>query len=405
MVQSARPESRRVVLYDSVIPGLTLRIEPSGKKTYYIDYERPSNRKRTAYKLGDSALLTVAQARDAAREFLASVVLGDDPAENRRKASRSMTLGSYLERHYGPWVTENRKSGGSTVEMIRSAFASLTETPVSDLTPLAIEEWRTGRRKEKALKSSSLNRQVGALKAALNWGVKHGILSRNPLAGLERLQERDSETKVRYLLDDERERLFAALDAREERLRAERDRYNVWRASHGLQPYPDLRSLPFADYLKPMVIVSLNTGIRRGSLFGLEWRDVDFAGENLTIRAAVSKSGRAYHVPLNRRVLEAFRDWRSQAPESAGGLVFPSPKTGRVMENCDSSWGEVLAEAGIEDFRWHDMRHDFASHLVMRGVDLNTVRELLGHASLAMTLRYAHLAPKAKARAVSLLDD
>jgi site-specific recombinase XerD len=63
-----------------------------------------------------------------------------------------------------------------------------------------------------------------------------------------------------------------------------------------------------------------------------------------------------------------------------------------------------VKKAGLEDFHWHDMRHDFASHLVMNGVDLNTVRELMGHADLKMTLRYAHLAPSVKMKAVETLD-
>jgi len=86
-------------------------------------------------------------------------------------------------------------------------------------------------------------------------------------------------------------------------------------------------------------------------------------------------------------------------------LVFPSPKTGKKLDNCQSSWEAILKRAGIENFRWHDMRHDFASQLVMRGVDLNTVRELLGHADLKMTLRYAHLAPENKLQAVKVLDN
>ena len=84
-------------------------------------------------------------------------------------------------------------------------------------------------------------------------------------------------------------------------------------------------------------------------------------------------------------------------------MAFLSPKTGCRFDNCNSAWEEVLKDAEIRNFRWHDMRHDFASHLVMAGVDLNTVRELLGHADLKMTLRYAHLAPRMKREAVALL--
>ncbi len=82
--------------------------------------------------------------------------------------------------------------------------------------------------------------------------------------------------------------------------------------------------------------------------------------------------------------------------------MFPSDDGGR-LNNVKSSWGSILKSAGIEAFRWHDMRHDFASKLVMKSVPLNTVRELCGHASLNTTLRYAHLAPGHKSDAIALL--
>jgi site-specific recombinase XerD len=104
-------------------------------------------------------------------------------------------------------------------------------------------------------------------------------------------------------------------------------------------------------------------------------------------------------------VFEALTQWHEQSKKTgARNLVFPSPKSGKKMESCASAWETLLKRADIENFRWHDMRHDFASRLVMRGVDLNTVRELLGHADLKMTLRYAHLAPDSKLQAVKLVD-
>ncbi|MBA6130098.1 tyrosine-type recombinase/integrase, partial [Pseudomonas juntendi] len=83
-------------------------------------------------------------------------------------------------------------------------------------------------------------------------------------------------------------------------------------------------------------------------------------------------------------------------------LLFPS-QTGGVMDNVKKSWDGVLKEANISSFRWHDLRHTFASNLAMKGVPLNTIRDLLGHADLKMTLRYAHLAPDSKAAAVELI--
>ncbi len=81
-----------------------------------------------------------------------------------------------------------------------------------------------------------------------------------------------------------------------------------------------------------------------------------------------------------------------------------SGKVGKRLDNVRKAWAGILKDAGIVDFRWHDLRHDFASKLVMNGVPLNTVRELLGHTDLTTTLRYAHLAPDHKAEAVNRLS-
>ncbi|GHV35518.1 integrase [Synergistales bacterium] len=347
--------------------GLRLYVGSSGKKTWYVHY-RQNAKKLAHYKIGGLDLFGVAQAREAARAFLAAVARGETPYL-KPEYTEKITLREFISGDYAPWVIEHRRSGKATVALIESSFEPLLAKPIEEITVSAVEQWRTNKRREKASKASTLNRQITALRAALNWGVKRGVIETNPMSHLERLPEDDSDRKVRYLTEEERERLRGALD-----------------------------NAP--GYLKVMVVLSLNTGVRRGSLFALEWRDVDFDNRVLTLRASSSKSGKGYFVPLNDAAAEVLSGWRGGATD---GLVFPSPVSGTVLNSVKQSWATLLKDAGIEKFRWHDMRHDFASRLVMRGVDLNTVRELLGHSDLKMTLRYAHLAPQVKRSAVDLL--
>jgi integrase len=149
----------------------------------------------------------------------------------------------------------------------------------------------------------------------------------------------------------------------------------------------------------------LNTGIRRGSVFGLRWGDVDFQTKTLTLRGDNVKSGKVTRLPLNRAAVDVLTAWRGQSARTDDAeLVFPS-SGGAEFDNVRQSWGGVLKAAGIKNFRWHDMRHDVASQLVMRGVSLMQVSKLLGHADIKMTMRYAHLTPEAGQAAVETLCD
>ncbi len=196
---------------------------------------------------------------------------------------------------------------------------------------------------------------------------------------------------------------MSALDDREHRLCEERKSHNAWLRQRGQETKPELTGA-FADYLKPLVLISLNSGIRQGSLFGLKWADVDFETDTITLRGTNNKAGKTAHLPANSIVMKTLRAWREQSrPTRDSALVFPSPVSNKQLDNVKKSWAAVLKEAQIKDFRWHDMRHDFASQLVMKGVDLNTVRELMGHADMKMTMRYAHLAPSSKLKAVEVL--
>ena len=227
-----------------------------------------------------------------------------------------------------------------------------------------------------------------------------GLLEANPIASVK-LSRLDASRSPRFLSIDEVSWLRQALDDREERIRRERDSANAWRAERGYELLPDLRAGAFADHLKPLVLISLQTGMRRGELFALTWHSVDLTARRITVHGATAKSGTTRHLPLNSEALAVLRGWRDQSSDKTG-LVFPG-KDGAAFNNVRRSWEGVLSAADIKRFRWHDLRHTFASKLVMAAVDLNTVRELLGHSDYKMTQRYAHLAPEHKAAAVARL--
>ena len=121
IVQRITPTAKRQKIKDLLFPGLLLRVEPSGKKTWYVDYRRP-NGKRTYHKIGSAEILTVAQARDAAQVFMASVTLGNDPLEEKEAKKKHLTLKELLFECYSTWVLDNRKAGQATINMIASAF-------------------------------------------------------------------------------------------------------------------------------------------------------------------------------------------------------------------------------------------------------------------------------------------
>ena len=149
--------------------------------------------------------------------------------------------------------------------------------------------------------------------------------------------------------------------------------------------------------LRPIIVLALFTGFRRGEIFNLKWRDIDFRRNIITLLD--TKNGEKREVPMNEQVKTALIRVRKH-PESE--YIFCG-QDGKPCHDIRKSFFTLLNKSGIKDFRFHDLRHTFASHLVMSGVDLNTVRELMGHKDMTMTLRYSHLAQSHKQRAVDLL--
>lgn len=377
-------------LLDETLPGLRLYVGKNGK-TYYIKYKN-SKGKSDSYKIGDERLFTPTQAREVAKRFLAEMAVNGTDIKRQRKTDSKPTIQELIDTY-----TAAGKSKFTT-DMLKDLspfFLRIAE----DLTPLEIETWRANQKKETGNKDATLNKKIGALKTILNFAVERELIGCNPIAKIKKLKEIDSRTKTRYLTEEERTRFLAALDKYDDMQREERCRTRQHAKGKHL---PSMDGWTFASYVKPVILLSLNTGIRRHALLSLRWDDIDLGAGTVTLRAETAKSKKSAVLPLNTTALDVLRQWYAQRIDD-NPLVFPSPQTGGIMDNCDSSFRWLLREAGITNFRWHDMRHDFASRLVMAGVDLNTVRELMTHSDISMTLRYAHLAPEKKRAAVELI--
>ena len=140
--------------------------------------------------------------------------------------------------------------------------------------------------------------------------------------------------------------------------------------------------------------------MRKGELLSLKWADINLTNKVLTVDFQNAKSGNSRHIPLNTEAFNTLYHWKDLSGDI--GYVFKDGNQ-QPLNDFRYDWANLLEKANITNFRFHDLRHHFASMLVMASVDLNTVRELLGHSDLKMTLRYAHLAPEHKAAAVNLI--
>ncbi|PKH88640.1 site-specific integrase [Colwellia sp. Bg11-28] len=369
-IKNLSPEDKR--LNDTEISGFHARITPTGLITYYLFYRL--NGKQVNYRLGIDGQMTPAQARDLAKNKIAEVTQGVDVQAVRKhdrtktKYSKFSTLQFFLEEKYAPWLkSRNPKTAEKTIKAFESSFPTLMDFQLSDINAWEIEKWRNKRLTD-GVKPATTNRQINTIKGCLSRAVEWGAIDSHDLNKVKTLTVDNS--KVRYLSKDEETRLRDNLQTCD------------------------------TDFLEVIVILALNTGMRKGELLSLEWNHVNFDNKILTVDFQNAKSGNTRHLPLNSQAFNILKQWQQET--DGIGFVFKD-KNHAQLKDFPYVWGALLDEAQITNFRFHDLRHHFASKLVMASVDLNTVRELLGHSDLKMTLRYAHLAPEHKAAAVNLI--
>ena len=225
-------------------------------------------------------------------------------------------------------------------------------------------------RKATVAMPGTINRELSCLKNMLRKAVDWEYIETNPAWGVR--QQREEVQEFGFLLEGESCRL--------------------------------INECP--PHLQPIVIVALNTGMRRGELLSLQWQDVDFnKGDKGLIAVRKTKNHETRYIPINALVRETLLALpRNITGGKSISFVF-AKSTGEGLKSIRNGFEAAVKRAEIgKHIRFHDLRHTFASHLVMRGVDLRTVAKLMGHRDIRVTMRYAHLAPEHLQAAVDALE-
>jgi integrase len=280
-----------------------------------------------------------------------------------------------LESLRGPYLdflAGNRaaKTHENVKNMVDVFIREMGPRKLSDITTEMVLRYVSRRRED--LLPSSINLAVTSLKCMFNWGVKHNIIAQNPIRNVELLRVGGGQ-RLRYLSTEEVEKLLRAAEG------------TKW---------------------KPILLVALKTGIRLSEVVNLQWADVDIANLCLWVKPHPgeddTKNHKARSIPLDSVIREVLETLRAETPKAK--YVFEvEPGKKYKPKSVAMSVQRIVKRAGLEDVTFHTFRHTFASHLVMAGVDLATVKELLGHSTIAMTLRYAHLSQDHKIEAVKKL--
>lgn len=299
---------------------------------------------------------------------------GTPPALTSHKA-KNTTFGTLADEYL--ILIQSQKAAATKKAFIRELKAEFGAVKLNALNLIAVEKWQARLLSEPRppLKGddkprppyavASVNRRIACFKHMMTKAHDSGYISKETLDRLRRVKiQKEQNRRTRFLSVEECQELIG---------RAE-------------------------PHLRPVILFALNTGCRKSEILTLTWDRVDL--KHGFIHLDKTKSGEPRNIPINGPLLKCLKGLvrRVDTP-----LVFYNPATGNRWSELKRSFATACRRAKIVDFHFHDLRHTFASQLVMSGVDITTVSRLLGHASLTMTLRYSHLAPNHLNSAVDVL--
>lgn len=275
---------------------------------------------------------------------------------------------NFVVESFLPYSEANKKSFSSDVFICRVLVRVFKGKYLRQITPPVIEEFkqrflseptRYGTKRSVA----TVNNHLRVLSKIFSLAVDAELIESNPCFRIRKF--RVNNQRLRVLSYEEEKRLLTALNDN--------------------------------ALVKHIVIIALNTGLRRGEIFNMRWQDIDFGRNSILIHE--SKAGKKRFVPMNSTVRTLVKTL-SVSTE----FVFPSPRTGRKLFDIKKSFRRAVDSAGIPNFRFHDLRHTAATRMADAGADPFTLARILGHSSIQMTARYTHATDKAIRKAVENLE-
>jgi integrase len=234
---------------------------------------------------------------------------------------------------------------------------------LDEISSFAVEAFKA-QRKEAGMADASVNRELACLRSLFYAAQRWGWVRENPVGGGKVRFFRENNARERFLTDAEIETLLAKCDPK----------------------------------ARVFVTAAVDTGFRAAELQALRWVGVDFGRNVVTVASGYTKNGDSRTNPMTRRLAAALLDWRQASGGQADGQVFGEYRYREPFERA-----RAAAKLG-DDVCFHTLRHTYISRLVLAGADIRTVQELAGHRTITMTMRYAHLGPEHKRRAVGLLE-
>lgn len=363
--QLPTPRESRATYSHKSITGLSVVVTGSGRRTFYFRYWLNGRQERE--RLGEFPAMTPQAALDRVGEIARVIATGQSPADKRRKDRASSTLREFWHDRFLPHLAHAGRRP-RTIGQYRDTWKNhigpalghkkLNQIKRRDVLEMHEE---SGARAPRAA-----NLALAVLRSALNYAVDREILEANPC---DRIRKHPERPKERHLSPAEIARLYQVLAS---------------------EPDRDLH-----DVIK----LALLTGARRGNLLSMRWQDINLPARLWTVPQAQTKTGKTYVISLTPEAA-AILQRRAEEAEDGAVHVFPGRVVGQPISNIKRGWTRVRAAAGLEDVRFHDLRHTLASLMINAGASLPVVGKQLGHANNTTTSRYAHLVQDTVADAV-----